>query len=944
MNPQPRFTRLFSSALLLLFFLLPAQAQTADELFEAGQYRQAAQAYERSAASDASAYRGAARSYTALRNWDQAIAMYERYRDNASGANASEVNELIALLRAPEEDLYVENVGANVNTATGEYSPRVSADGRRLYFISNDRPGGRGGEDAWYSEIGGDGEWGVPQNLGSVINTESHDALLSISANGQVAIIFGNYEGRFGSSDLFYSARNGDSWTVPCNLGGDINGPNWDSQANLAPDGKTLLFVAYKDRGSGESSNWTAHTFISHLRDGRWTPAKPLPAPVNLPNYDTVWPFLSADGRTLYFASERQPSLGEKDLFMTRRLGDGWDQWTEPVNLGKSINSVKNDQNLTIPAAGTVAYFNRETTGDGDGYGGADLFRMILPPEMRPQPVVGVSGVVTNQEDHTIAATLRWSDFDTGESLGYSTSNSFDGTYYLTLPYGRRYLITIDQRGYLFQTEMLDLREVEAGMMAFADQLGPERPAALAALAEVERISGQMKDLVASSSTDLDARFDEVKQQRGDLDAAYQRLNAALRRAQVRYLEMNSGYKEVTKNIQLTEATEGARLVLRNIYFNTGSAELRPESEQELDRLVEIMRNSTLSVEIGGHTDNTGTASGNQSLSQRRAESVRAYVVEAGIPAARITARGYGQEDPIATNDTEEGRQMNRRVEVKITGTGGREGAGDLMAEEEAAMPQGEDLYELYRQAALAGGLPRNAACYARNEQPDLASRRIVEDDDDGGFFGGGRRPSARGGSDRLHNAMGAFNVQFASLGGAGLLRGMGQGGVALYYSGNKSENLIEGYFLDSEYGGRYESLRYVDLGGFVGGLPLSLDTGFGLAGVFRSDEEDFGNTTLTTNFVSIAGYIPVRVRYNLAFGDIALSPYGQWAYNLASFLIDEDDNPRGDGDTRTFLFAPESALEVGAFAQWKFVSGGVGLHLGDYDGLTFRVGFGTGR
>ena len=161
-------------------------------------------------------------------------------------------------------------------------------------------------------------------------------------------------------------------------------------------------------------------------------------------------------------------------MFVTRRIGDGWDNWTTPVNLGKSINTVLDDRDLTVPASGTVAYFNRETTGEGDGFGGQDIFRMILPPEMRPDPVVTIYGNITNQDDSLIAATLFWSDFDTGEQLGYSTSNAQTGDYLITLPFGRRYLITANQRGYLFQSEMLDLKTIVEDSTAFSEKLGSE--------------------------------------------------------------------------------------------------------------------------------------------------------------------------------------------------------------------------------------------------------------------------------------------------------------------------------------------------------------------------------------------------------------------------------------------------------------------------------------
>lgn len=947
------YTLIKRGLLLLVFSGLPflANAQDANELFESGKYQSAANAYEVMAASNPDFYEEVAKSYTALKNWDKAIEMYTKYMNLHPGADKQKVMKIIEILEAPEQEIYIDNIGSNVNTNGDEYLARVSSDGNRLYFNSSDRPSGFGGEDVWYSTKNDDGSWGTPQNMGSIINTDTHEGILSLSSDGNTAIVFGNYKGRFGSGDFFYSAKVGDRWTVPCNLGGDVNTKNWDSMANLSPDGKTLIFVAYEGRKDAEGADYETDIYITHLVNGRWTTPKPISNVINTPSSE-VWPSLNSDGRTLYFASDGHPGLGGYDLFVTRRIGEGWDNWTTPVNMGKSINSVLGDKDLTVPASGTVAYFNRETSGEGDGFGGQDIFRMILPPDMRPDPVVTIYGNVTNQDDSLIAATLYWSDFDTGEQLGYSTSNPRTGDYLINLPFGRRYLITANQRGYLFQTEMLDLKTMVDDSIAFSEKLGSELFRMRNALRRIDASKNEYELLLASTSVDLDNEFDRLSELSKEMNQAQADLNNAIRRARISYLEDNSGYREVQKDISLTEANEGARIVLENIYFDTGSANLSPESEQELDRLYEIMSTSTLVIEIGGYTDNVGSDETNMQLSQARAESVVAYVVEKGISSTRISAKGYGEQDPRATNETPEGRQENRRVEIKVLSSGNQEGTGGILAQQQEEAAIAENLYELYRQAALAGGIPDGAACYDNSNYTNIPTASYTRDNDDDdddddrnryisaistspAWFidASGNDISAFGGSSiNFLSHTGNGQHGFANVGGAGVLFQSGKG---------TGERNFYGYFIGNAIGGGIDWIRYKDLTGLTK-LPLSFDYGVSAYLVFNKDERTtFGGENYDFFTTSWGVPLKARVRYNLEVSDIKVSPYASYNYNLLSFVEPEPETISEGNEVyeQAVIDAPHW-LEFGARAKFKFLSAGLGIQNGGAgSGIMFRAG-----
>lgn len=942
-------TLTLKGALLLLLAGLPfiTHAQDAEELFENGKYQSAANAYEAMATSNAMYYMNVAQSYTALKQWDKAIENYQRYMSQYSGADKMKIQQIIAMLEEPDEEVYIDNLGPNVNSGLDEFLPRISSDGNRMYFYSTDRASGFGGGDVWYSNREANGDWSKPNNMGSIINTDSHEGILSLSSDGNTAIVFGNYEGSFGGGDLFYSAKIGNSWTVPCNLGGDVNSDNWESMANLSPDGKTLIFVAYHGRKDSDDADYKTDIYITHLENGRWTTPTPISTTINTTGSET-WPFLNADGRTLYFSSDTHPGFGGSDLFVTRRIGEGWDNWTTPVNLGKNINSVLDDEDLTIPASGTVAYFTRGTTGEGDGFGDDDIFKMILPPDMRPDPVVTIYGNVTNQNDSLIAATLYWSDFDTGEQLGYSTSNPRTGDYLINLPFGRRYLITANQKGFLFQTEMLDLKTMVDDSIAFSEKLGAELFRMRNALGRIESNRSDYEQLLSSNSTDLESEFDQMADLSKAMNQAQADLNAAMRRARISWLEDNSGYKEVRKDISLTEANEGARIVLENIYFDTGSDNLREESIQELDRLYDIMAQSALIIEIGGHTDDVGSDETNMDLSQARAEAVVNYVIEKGISSDRISARGYGETDPRATNETAEGRQENRRVEVKVLGNVAQEGTGGVLEQEQLAQEalSTENLYELYRQAAINGGIPDGAACYDNSNYSernttyvstnsnDSRTRTTSTRNVDSGWFvdADGNDISAFGGTSiSFLTHTGNAQHSYSNVGGAGVFLQTG--------SGMKQRN-IYGYFLGNAVGGGIEWVRFKDISNLTK-LPLAFDYGISAYLIFNKEERStFTGENYDFFYTSWGAPLMARVRYNLEIADIKISPYASYNYNLLKHVeVEPETITEGNEEFPQSVVGAPSWIEFGARAKFKVFSAGLGLQSGVNSGIMFRAG-----
>jgi len=213
----------------------------------------------------------------------------------------------------------------------------------------------------WEGCLIGEG-WGMPINLGPLVNTEGPDCRPSVTLSGDTLFFEAEREGGFGGIDVWMSVWNGTEWGEPVNLGENVNSPYQESKPYIAPDGRTLYFDSNRPGGYGELD-----IYVTTLGDSGWTPAEPLDSTVNSPFRDSA-PALSFDGRKLYFVSDRPGGYGNYDLWVSTREGD---RWTEPINLGPRINTSSVDWFALETPDGTRLYITQERPG---GYGGVDLW------------------------------------------------------------------------------------------------------------------------------------------------------------------------------------------------------------------------------------------------------------------------------------------------------------------------------------------------------------------------------------------------------------------------------------------------------------------------------------------------------------------------------------------------------------------------------------------
>jgi OOP family OmpA-OmpF porin len=488
----------------------------------------------------------------------------------------------------------VENLGLTVNSDLPELRPTVSADGNLLFFICENHPANTkynsvpNSQDIWFSERNEKGKWTDAIHLGYPLNTMQYNAVYWISPDNNKILIRGAFQqGAFmGKGVSLCKLEKSGNWSEPQMLY-IKNYEKYDrgrqSGATMIHNGQTLLLYMTPEKG-GENNDIFA-CFLTG--DGSWTEPKSLGKKINLPESDEMTPYMAADGESLYFSSNRAGGLGENDIYLTKRLDNSWQKWSDPVNLGSPINTDKWDAFFTLDAGGEYAYL----TSSENTYGESDIVRVKLLEKEKPNPVLLVTGNVYNQKTkRPLSAALVYETLPDGAIAGNGISNATDGAFKIVLPYDKNYSI----------------RATADHFFAISENL--------------------------------------------NLDSLVQ-----------------AGYKEIHKDLYLAPIEIGQVVRLNNVFFDFDKWDLRAESFIELNRVVELMKeNPTIEIEMSAHTDSKGSDDYNYKLSDDRARSVREYILSKGIDPSRIISQGYGETKPVVENDTDDNRQLNRRVEFKI--------------------------------------------------------------------------------------------------------------------------------------------------------------------------------------------------------------------------------------------------------------------------------------
>lgn len=470
-----------------------------------------------------------------------------------------------------------------VNAFVMQYFPVLTADQQQLIFTRRMGGGPGDDEDLVISQKNAQGRWAEPESISRNINSDLNEGTCTISADGR-KLIFTSCVGRqgYGSCDLYESERIGEEWTKPRNLGSNVNSTEWESQPSLSADGRTLYFISDRRGGVGRRDIW-----VSYLNgNGEWTRAKNAGKPVNTV-YDEISPFIHVNNRVLYFASNGLVGFGGYDIFFSERDTSG--RWTDPKNIGSPINNHEDQFSLFITSDGKKGYYSHEEVKDA-GYTASRIFEIEIPEENRIRYRSNyVKGIVRDKQSSTpLAATIELINLETKETESLVKSDSVSGAYLIVLTQGADYALYVSKRRYLFQ----------------------------------------------SLNFNYSSRED---------------------------------FEPIVLDVDLEKVNEGTTAILQNIFFDVDKYDLQAKSVTELEKILRFLKeNSGVKVEISGHTDSSGSPAYNNSLSEKRAQSVYNYLVSHGVEASRLISRGYGSGKPIADNGTEQGRQTNRRIEFKV--------------------------------------------------------------------------------------------------------------------------------------------------------------------------------------------------------------------------------------------------------------------------------------
>ncbi|MFM7327365.1 MAG: OmpA family protein [Bacteroidota bacterium] len=519
-------------------------------------------------------------AYTAAAEWLGKFLSVE----TTNKVKAGEARRLLdnceyALSHKADDRFVTQPLSDTVNRFVMQYFPVLTADERMLFFTRRNGKTDRDTEDIVVSERDASGAFGPPVSLSPLIKTPGNEGTCTVSADGR-QIIFTSCRGRagFGNCDLFESRKTGDQWSEPVNLGSGVNSSAWESQPSLSADGRVLFFVSDRRGGIGSRDLYRAEKG----EDGKWQQSVNLGPAVNT-RFDEISPFIHANGTTLFFASNGRPGFGGYDLYSTTRLDS---LWKEPENFGAPVNNHEDQFSLFISADGLTGYYSHE--GDRDQHSGR-IYTFRVPEPLRIRETSSsVRGIISDRKNgRPVKARVELVNLATRELVSLSSSDSLNGQYLIVLNKGADYGLFVSAPRYLFQS------------LNFSHTGAASRP--------------------------------------------------------------------VVIDIALEPVQAGAAVVLKNIFFDYDSYALKAESYPELDKAVRFMRdNPTLRIEISGHTDNTGAEARNRTLSLNRANAVVAYFMDKGVAKSRLTVTGSGSSRPIAPNDTEENRARNRRIEFVV--------------------------------------------------------------------------------------------------------------------------------------------------------------------------------------------------------------------------------------------------------------------------------------
>ena len=479
-----------------------------------------------------------------------------------------------------------------ISTPQDEYLPILSPDNQvalftRVVKLEGDKnsvvSSVRTKEKFMYSEQDKDGHFGAGEEMPGPFNIQDNEGGATLTAdNNTLYYTVCKYDNakHYLNCDIYYSERVNGEWTPIKSASDKINLPySWESQPSISADGRTLYFVSDRQGGYG---GYDIYRSIKNDK-GEWGTPINLGPVINSKGNEKS-PFIHPDGKTLYFSSDGWVGLGGYDIFYSRLNDNG--TWSKPKNIGYPINSPDDEVGFFVSTDGSRGFF---ASNKYNGKGGWDLYTFNLYDDARPERILFLKGTVRDENTtEPVKARIELKNVDT-KKISEIPLDTTTGNYVAVAPYNYDYVMTVKKEGFVYETKYIS---------------------------KVDSTHPSLRNM--------------------DVD--------------IKPIELHQSYR------------------INDIYFGFNKYDLTMESKFVLDQLIEFLNeNPLISIQIQGHTDNIGNDADNLKLSDNRARSVYNYLVLRGIASSRLKYKGFGKTMPVADNDTEEGRARNRRTVFVIT-------------------------------------------------------------------------------------------------------------------------------------------------------------------------------------------------------------------------------------------------------------------------------------
>jgi outer membrane protein OmpA-like peptidoglycan-associated protein len=482
-------------------------------------------------------------------------------------------------------------------------------------------------------------------NLGKEINSPFADFAPVISADGSIMIftskrsvtekeIRKNTE----SSERIYNSEfkaKTNSWSNAVLLPEPVNTKGRNNSAiALSNDGQYMLIYHDDFNGNGD-------IYESKLKGTQWSEPARLDEPVNSKFHESS-ASISPDGKTIYFVSDRPDGEGGRDIWFSVKDENG--KWSKAENIGHPINTDRDEEGIFIHPDGKTIYFSSKRE---DGLGGFDIYKSEFRKGIWSIPVNLDAPLNTPGDDVFFV-------MEANGTTGYYSSSMAGGNgdkdiYKVVFTPVKKEVKPAGPKLTLLKGLVLD-EEKSTPLSAIIEITDNEKRVVISSFNSNSSTGKYIVSLPAGKNYGITVKSDGYLFYSDNVN-----------------LPDTAAYQEIERNILLKKLTVGKKIVLKNIFYDFNKSTLRQESMSEINQMVSLLKeNPSIKIELSSYTDSKGSDEYNKKLSQERAQSVVDYLIGNGIIKERLTAVGYGEAFPIAENETEEGRQLNRRTEFKI--------------------------------------------------------------------------------------------------------------------------------------------------------------------------------------------------------------------------------------------------------------------------------------